>query len=98
MSDPSRGAGELAATDGPSPPERALSSEDDLVAEGLLALRDEGPSDASKRHVLEALGLGAGPRASSRARVRAPLGVVTQGLAVGFALGLVLVIFRVMFR
>jgi hypothetical protein len=77
---------------------RSPESDDELVAEGLRALRAEGPSEASRQQLLLELGLDAEPRRLSRSPLREPFGSISQGLALGLALGLVLVVLRVLIR
>ena len=97
MSDEARPEHPRAASD---PAGAALSpaSDDELVAEGLRALRAEGPSEASRQQLLADLGLDDEPRRRSRVLLREPFASVTQGLALGLALGLVLVVLRVLIR
>lgn len=92
----------------PASRELEPASDDELATESLLALRAEGPSEASRRNVLAGLGLESCPRQPERgtsqqrapSRERTPsrerLGLLTQGLALGLALGLLLVLLRVL--
>ena len=97
MSDEARPEPPSAATD-PAGGDPTLASDDELVAEGLRALRAEGPSEASRQQLLAGLGLDDEPRRRSRLLLREPFASVTQGLALGLVLGLVLVVLRVLIR
>ena len=86
----------------PGPRRLVDDADDELVASGLLALREDAPSEHSRRNLLAGLGLPAEAAPlplpavvlESRSRSSASAKSILRGLAVGIALGLAWALLR----